>query len=161
LNTYLPDDILVKVDRAAMAFSLETRMPFLDHRVVEYASKIPEALKRKEGKSKWPLRQILNRRFPPELFERRKMGFNTPMDRWLRGPLREWGEAQLAESRLESEGFFDVAEVRRLWNEHQQQKRKRAHMLWGILMFQAWYETFFAPRGAELNRRELFMPISW
>jgi asparagine synthase (glutamine-hydrolysing) len=142
LNTYLPDDILVKVDRAAMAFSLETRMPFLDHRVVEYAAKMPEALKRNQGKSKWPLRQILKRRFPEELFDRPKMGFNTPMERWLRGPLRDWGEAQLDRSRLRREGFFDVAEVRRLWNEHQQIKRDRAYMLWGILMFQAWFETF-------------------
>jgi asparagine synthase (glutamine-hydrolysing) len=125
-----------------MAFSLETRMPFLDHRVVEYASKIPEALKRREGKSKWPLRQILKRRFPAELFDRPKMGFNTPMERWLRGPLRDWGEAQLDESRLRREGFFDVGEVRRLWNDHQQLKRDRAYMLWGILMFQAWNETF-------------------
>jgi asparagine synthase (glutamine-hydrolysing) len=117
-------------------------MPFLDHRVVEYASKIPETLKRNGGKSKWPLRQILKRRFPPELFDRPKMGFNTPMDRWLRGPLRDWGEAQLAAPRLSREGFFDVREVRRLWNEHQQRKRDRAYMLWGILMFQAWYETF-------------------
>jgi asparagine synthase (glutamine-hydrolysing) len=142
LNTYLPDDLLVKVDRAAMAFSLETRMPFLDHRVVEFASKMPETLKRNQDKSKWPLRQILKRRFPAELFERPKMGFNTPMDRWLRGPLRDWGEAQLDESRLGREGFFDVGEVRRLWSEHQQHGRSRAYMLWGILMFQAWYETY-------------------
>jgi asparagine synthase (glutamine-hydrolysing) len=142
LNTYLPDDILVKVDRAAMAFSLETRMPFLDHRVVEYASTMPETLKRNQGKSKWPLRQILKRRFSPELFERPKMGFSTPMERWLRGPLRAWGEAQLDESRLRREGFFDVGEVRRLWLEHQQQRRSRGYMLWGILMFQAWYENF-------------------
>jgi asparagine synthase (glutamine-hydrolysing) len=150
LNTYLPDDILVKIDRAAMAFSLETRMPFLDHRVVEYASKMPEAYKRNQGKSKWPLRQILKKNFPAEFFERPKMGFNTPMDRWLRGPLRDWGEAQLAESRLSREGFFDVGEVRRLWVEHQQQRRNRAYMLWGILMFQAWYETFFTHAVAKV-----------
>jgi asparagine synthase (glutamine-hydrolysing) len=142
LNMYLPDDILVKVDRAAMAFSLETRMPFLDHRVVEFACKIPESLKRNEGRPKWPLRQILKKRFPAALFDRPKMGFNTPMDRWLRGPLCDWGEAQLAESRLRREDFFDVAEVRRLWSEHQTGRRDRAYMLWGILMFQAWHETF-------------------
>ncbi len=150
LNTYLPDDILVKVDRAAMAFSLETRMPFLDHRVVEYASKMPETLKQNEGKSKWPLRQILKRRFPAEFFDRPKGGFDTPMDRWLRGPLRDWGEAQLSVSRLSQEGFFDTGEVRRLWAEHQQQRRNRAYMLWGILMFQAWYETFFTCPVAQL-----------
>jgi asparagine synthase (glutamine-hydrolysing) len=142
LNTYLPDDILVKVDRAAMAFSLETRIPFLDHRVVEYACKMPESVKRHEGKSKWPLRQILKKKLPAAPFDRPKMGFSTPMDRWLRGPLREWGEAQLAESRLRREDFFDVSEVRRLWNEHQSGRRNRAYMLWGILMFQAWHETF-------------------
>lgn len=142
LHTYLPDDILVKVDRAAMAFGLETRMPFLDHRVVEYAARIPEAVKRKEGKSKWPLRQILKRKLPSQLFDRPKMGFNTPMERWLRGPLRDWAEAQLDQTRLRHEDFFDAAEVRRLWNEHQQGRRNRAYMLWGMLMFQAWYETF-------------------
>jgi asparagine synthase (glutamine-hydrolysing) len=160
LNTYLPDDILVKVDRAAMAFSLETRMPFLDHRVVEYASKIPEALKRNGGQTKWPLRQILKRRFPPQLFDRPKMGFNTPMERWLRGPLRDWGEAQLDETRLRREGFFDVAEVRRLWTEHQQRRRNRAYMLWGILMFQAWYETFLDRSTPQTlnNCQSLFPP---
>jgi len=142
LNTYLPDDILVKVDRAAMAFSLETRMPFLDHRVVEHAFNIPEIQKRYGGQSKWPLRQILSRRVPSQFFDRTKMGFSTPMDRWLRGPLRDWAEAQLEESRLRREGFFDVAEVRRLWSDHQQGRRNRAYMLWGILMFQAWHETF-------------------
>jgi asparagine synthase (glutamine-hydrolysing) len=142
LHTYLPDDILVKVDRAAMAFSLETRMPFLDHRLVEYALKMPENLKRHGGHSKWPLRQILKKRVPLEFFNRPKMGFNTPMDRWLRGPLRDWGECQLEETRLRREGFFNVTEVRRLWSDHQQGRRNRGYMLWGILMFQAWHATF-------------------
>jgi asparagine synthase (glutamine-hydrolysing) len=157
LHTYLPDDILVKVDRAAMAFSLETRMPFLDHRVVEYALKMPETLKRHAGQSKWPLRQILKKRIPLEFFNRPKMGFSTPMDRWLRGPLRDWGESQLEETRLRREGFFDVAEVRRLWNEHQQGKRNRAYMLWGILMFQAWHETFMARTAAETPMAETLL----
>jgi asparagine synthase (glutamine-hydrolysing) len=156
MHTYLPDDILVKVDRAAMAFSLETRMPFLDHRVVEYSLRIPETLKRNGGKSKWPLRQILKRRVPLEYFDRPKMGFSTPMDRWLRGPLRDWGEGQLEETRLRREGFFDVAEVRRLWRDHQQGRRNRAYMLWGILMFQAWYETF----GANLHDDLEFQRVS-
>jgi len=135
LHTYLPDDILVKVDRAAMAFSLETRMPFLDHRVVEYAVRVPDALKRLDGRPKWPLRQILARRVPRELTERTKMGFCPPTCRWLRGPLREWAEAQLAEDRLRREGFFEPAESRRLWDEHQQGNRDRGTMLWAFLMF--------------------------
>src|SRR5262249_39047105 len=142
LHTYLPDDILVKVDRAAMAFSLETRMPLLDHRVVEYATQIPETLKRRGGKSKWPLRQILERSVPRELIDRPKGGFSAPVDRWLRGPLREWAEAQLCEHRVRGDGFFQVRELRRLWNQHQQGIRERGYMLWGFLMYQAWHEAF-------------------
>jgi asparagine synthase (glutamine-hydrolysing) len=142
LNTYLPDDILVKVDRAAMAFSLETRIPLLDHRVVEYAVQIPDAIKRRNGRAKWPLRAILEHRVPPELTERPKMGFCTPMGRWLRGPLFEWAEGQLGADRLRREGFFDPGEVRRLWLRHQQWPRDGGLLLWGLLMFQAWLETF-------------------
>jgi asparagine synthase (glutamine-hydrolysing) len=142
LHTYLPDDILVKVDRAAMAFSLETRMPFLDHRVVEYAARIPDSVKRFDGRPKWPLRQILARRVPPAFTERPKMGFSPPTGRWLRGPLREWAEGQLAEDRLRREGFFDPGQLRRLWKEHQQGKRNRGTVLWVFLMFQAWHESF-------------------
>jgi asparagine synthase (glutamine-hydrolysing) len=142
LNTYLPDDILVKVDRAAMAFSLETRIPLLDHRVVEYAIQIPDAIKRRNGRAKWPLRAILERSVPPELTERPKMGFCTPMGRWLRGPLFEWAESQLGADRLRREGFFDPREVRQLWLRHQQGPRDGGLLLWGLLMFQAWFETF-------------------
>jgi len=142
LNTYLPDDLLTKVDRAAMAFSLETRMPFLDHRIVEYAARLPDNLKRRDEKPKWPLRQILNRRVPVALTERRKLGLSTPMGRWLRGPLRDWAEAQLSEKRLKDEGFFDAVELRQLWNQHQSGKRDRGQILWSFLMYQAWYETF-------------------
>ena len=142
LNTYLPDDLLVKVDRAAMAFSLETRMPLLDHRVVEYAAQIPDAIKRRHGRAKWPLRAILERSVPPELTERPKMGFCTPMGRWLRGPLFEWAEGHLNEDRLRREGFFDAVEVRRLWSRHQKGGRDGGLLLWGVLMFQAWHATF-------------------
>jgi asparagine synthase (glutamine-hydrolysing) len=142
LNVYLPDDILVKVDRAAMAFSLETRIPLLDHRIVEYSAQIPDAVKCRGGKTKWPLRQILQRRVPVNLTDRPKMGFSTPMDRWLRGPLRDWAETHLAEERLRREGFFDTRELRGLWNEHQQGRRERGYMLWGFLMFQAWFAAF-------------------
>jgi asparagine synthase (glutamine-hydrolysing) len=142
LHRYLPDDILAKVDRAAMAFSLETRMPLLDHRVVEYAMQMPEQLKVWEGKAKWPLRQILNRRVPRNLTERGKMGFSSPTARWLRGPLREWAEAKLAGDRLRREGFFDTGELCRVWKQHKQGKRDRGNMLWTFLMFQAWYDSF-------------------
>jgi len=142
LNTYLPDDLLVKVDRAAMAFSLETRIPMLDHRVVEYAAQIPNSIKQRNGRTKWPLRAILERRVPSELTERPKMGFCTPMGRWLRGPLFDWAESYLNEERLRQEGFFEAGEVRRLWSEHQKGPRDGGLLLWGILMFQAWHETF-------------------
>jgi asparagine synthase (glutamine-hydrolysing) len=142
LNTYLPDDLLVKVDRAAMAVSLETRMPMLDHRVVEFAAQIPTSLKLRDDRPKWPLRQVLGHRVPRELTERKKMGFSTPMGRWLRGPLREWAENQLAEERLRREGFFQPDEMRRLWHEHVHGGRERGLMLWAILVFQAWYESF-------------------
>ncbi len=142
LRTYLPDDILVKVDRAAMAFGLETRVPLLDHRIVEYAARVPAAVKRRAGKSKWPLRAILERSVPMELTERPKMGFCTPMNRWLRGPLRDWAEEQLDAQRLQREGFFDSTTVRGLWDQHQRGRRDRGLMLWGILMFQAWSGAF-------------------
>jgi asparagine synthase (glutamine-hydrolysing) len=142
LHTYFSEGILVKVDRAAMSFSLETRMPLLDHRVVEFASRIPESIKRRDGVSKWPLRNILAASVPRRLTDRPKMGFCTPMDRWLRGPLRDWAEAQISEERLRREGFFEPAELRKLWDQHQAGKRERGWMLWGFLMFQAWHEAF-------------------
>jgi asparagine synthetase B (glutamine-hydrolysing) len=142
LNTYLPDHILVKVDRAAMAFGLETRIPFLDHRVVEYMASIPEGLMARDGRPKWPLRQILARRLPQDLVERRKMGFCPPMGSWLRGPLRDWAEANLAADRLRQEGFFQAGEVRHWWRLHQQGKRNCAPLLWNLLVFQAWHASF-------------------
>ncbi len=142
LHGYLPDDLLVKVDRAAMAFSLETRMPLLDYRLVEFAAQIPDRLKRRGGRPKWPLRAILERHVPPEITERKKMGFSTPMARWMRGPLRGWGEELLDPSRLHREGFFDAEEVHRLWEQHQSGQRDCALLLWTVLMFQAWHDAF-------------------
>ena len=141
LVSYLPDDILVKVDRAAMGVSLETRVPLLDHRVVEFAWQLPRSLKIRNGQSKWLLRQILYKYVPRELVERPKMGFGFEFDEWLRGPLKEWAEALLDEGRLKNEGFLNPVPVLEKWNEHLTGQRNWAYHLWGVLMFQAWLES--------------------
>ncbi len=139
--TYLPDDILCKVDRAAMGVSLETRMPLLDHRLVEFAWRLPLNYKLHEGVSKWPLRQILYKYAPKELFERPKMGFGIPLDIWLRGPLRDWSEDLLNESRLRQEGYLNPAPIRQQWAIHLSGKQNCQYLIWNVLMFQAWLEN--------------------
>jgi asparagine synthase (glutamine-hydrolysing) len=152
LVSYLPDDILVKVDRASMAVGLESRAPFLDHHVVEFAWRVPLGLKFRDGRGKWLLRQVLHRHVPAHLFERPKRGLGVPLDIWLRGPLREWAEGLLSPAQLRRDGYFDPMPIGRLWTRQQQGSRRCSERLWGVLMFQAWLRAQEqAPRG----RRQL------
>lgn len=143
---YLPDDILTKVDRAAMSVGLESRAPYLDHRVAELAWRLPEAMRLRDGPSgvrgKLPLRALLSRYVPPGLWERPKMGFGAPLDAWLRGPLKDWAAGLLDPARLGREGFLDPAPFARAWAEHQSGRHNRQYQLWPALMFGSWLETF-------------------
>lgn len=140
-KTYLPDDILVKVDRAAMGVSLETRVPLLDHRVIEFAWRLPHHFKSNRSNGKLILREILKRHVPEQLFERPKMGFGVPINSWLRGPLREWADDLLSEDTLRREGIFNPKEITNKWAEHKNGTSDWHYLIWDILMFQSWYQN--------------------
>ena len=146
--TYLPDDICAKVDRAAMAVSLETRMPYVDHRVVELAWSLPQRALLRDGTTKWALRQVLARYVPPGLTERPKAGFGLPLAAWLREPLREWADDTLALGTVRAQGYLDAAAVQRLWAAHRSGRRDHTNVLWNVLMFQSWLQANEPPPTA-------------
>ena len=138
MGSYLPDDILTKVDRATMATSLEGRIPILDHHVVEFAACLPLSLKLRDGKGKYLLRRLLDQHVPSELIDRPKKGFSIPLGTWLRGPLKRWGEQLLSEESAALDKLLDFAPVRAAWNEHQAGRRDNAHRLWIALVLMDW-----------------------
>jgi asparagine synthase (glutamine-hydrolysing) len=145
MTEYLPGDILVKLDRASMAASLEARCPFLDHRMIEFAWRVPTAMKVRGGQGKWLLRRVLDRYLPQKLFERPKQGFNVPIGAWLRGPLHDWARDLLDPARIRREGFLHPDRVANCWREHVSGQLDRARELWSILMVQAWLEAMRSP----------------
>jgi len=141
LISYLPSDILTKLDRASMAVGLEARVPILDHRVVEFAWSLPLSVKVKNGIYKWILHQVNHKYIPPKLMDYKKMGFTIPLDRWLRVEIKEWVEEQINETRLKQEGFLNYAPIKQKWEEHLSGTRNWQFQLWSVLMFQAWLEN--------------------
>lgn len=142
LFSYLPDDILVKVDRASMACSLEARVPILDHRIIEFSQRLPENFKVRNGKTKWLLRQVLSRKVPTEMFDRPKTGFGIPLPEWLRGPLREWAGDLLSPEAVKKNPYLRNEPIQTLWNQHQRELADWHYLLWDVLMFQSWYQGY-------------------
>jgi asparagine synthase (glutamine-hydrolysing) len=140
--SYLTDDILQKVDRAAMSVSLETRVPFLDKDVVEFSCRVPPGMKVQNGQGKWLVRQVLDRYVPRRLIDRPKTGFGIPLDDWLRGPLKAWASDLLAPKRLDRQGWFDSKRVSVVWAEHQQGRSNHGFWLWNVLMAQSWSDRW-------------------
>ncbi len=140
--SYLPNDILTKVDRASMAVSLEARAPLLDKRIYEYAWRLPEKFKIRHGRGKWILREVLKKHVPAELFTRPKQGFSIPISDWLRGPLRHWTEDLLSEESIRAQGWLDPAPIRLAWEEHKSGRKNNAEKLWAVLMFQSWQDKW-------------------
>jgi asparagine synthase (glutamine-hydrolysing) len=139
-QNYLPDDHLVRVDRASMSTALEARAPLLDQRVVEFAWKLPPSLKLRDGVGKWILRQVLYRHVPQAIVERPKQGFSVPIEHWLRGSLREWAETLLSRPALEQDGLLNAGTVRAVWERHLAGDTDAHHELWAVLMYRAWQE---------------------
>jgi asparagine synthase (glutamine-hydrolysing) len=137
----LPDDMLVKVDRASMSVALETRVPLLDHRVVEWTWGVPDDVLVRSGRGKWVLREVLRRYVPDELVDRPKLGFDPPVGAWLRGPLREWAEDLLSPAALGRHGLLDPASVRSVWDAHQRGRADHTYRLWAVLMLESWLDA--------------------
>jgi asparagine synthase (glutamine-hydrolysing) len=142
--SYLTDDILQKVDRAAMSVSLETRVPFLDRDVVEFSTRIPPDMKVRAGRGKWLVRQVLYKHVPAALIDRPKTGFSIPLDDWLRGPLKSWASDLLSPDRLQRQGLFDAKRVSHQLGEHMSGRRNHGYWLWNVLMAQAWHDEWCA-----------------
>jgi asparagine synthase (glutamine-hydrolysing) len=153
--SYLPDDILCKVDRAAMAVSLETRIPFLDHRVAELAARIPLSMKIRNGTGKLILRRLLYEYAPKKLFDRPKAGFAVPVGEWIKGPLRSWAEDLLDPKQMKADGYFDAGAIQCRWQSHLRGEKDATQALWSVLMFQAWLAQLGRPASNTKSAYEL------